>query len=606
MITAVQIGNRQGTGVPGPTQTRPIIGRRPPFRENQVARLQATHGNQGVLKLLHGGLLQKKLAINQPGDRFEQEADRNADAVMRVSDQSITRPDHAIRDAGARQSSRQILQREDAGSSATSFAPPIVNQALGSPGRALDSATRSFMEPRFGHDLSSVRVHTGTLAAESAQAVNATAYTVGQNIVFNHGQYAPHSDAGKRLLAHELTHVVQQADAPALAPSLQRKVQEAPFPGGGKVDDVRAGEHLIWNFEIGQHTLRAGHKAQMPRIAAEVKAALARDSNAKVDVEGQASLTGTQQRNDTLSEERAQAVKDALVKEGVAADRINLIAVGSLKSEPGFSQEDLARSRAVRVIVPPHLLLPTGPTPPAPQTGSCQGKLATDLTLTGAKVEKHLIGPFQRMVAGDGTGNPPGMLISAGAAISPPGCGKFVFVQNAQVFRQFVYKDHTRNTLQSSNFVLDTSDPYPSQDFGPSPGVSVPTANDSPSQAFLPIGEEVINTVEARDDFRMFLLFQPQGGTRSVVQVAEWSWVGQLKNTKPDDPQDGVLVIDTSASQVSPTNGKGRPTSDTPVLSPNVTSLDWVSDNGGDPAPDTFANIDRPGLNKRKPKADSK
>jgi outer membrane protein OmpA-like peptidoglycan-associated protein len=498
------------------------------------------------------------------------------------------------------------LQREATSSAAAGFAPPIVHEALGSPGHPLDPTTRSFMEPRLGRDLSSVRVHTGALAAESALAVNATAYTVHEDIVFGDGQYAPHTDAGKRLLAHELTHVMQQADTSAPALSLQREVQEAPFPGGGKVDDVRSGEHLIWNFEIGQHILRAGHKAQMPRIAAEVKGALARDANAKVDVEGQASLTGTQQRNDTLSEERAQAVKDALVKEGVAADRINVIAVGSLKSKPGFSQEDLARGRAVRVIVPPHLLLPTGPNPPAPQTGVCQGKLATDLTLSGAKVEKHLIGPLQKMVAGDGTGNPPGMLISAGAAISPPGCGKFVFVQNVQVFRQFVYKDHTRNTLQSSNFVLDTSDPYPSQDFGPSPGVSVPTANDSPSQAFIPPGEEVINTVEARDDFRMFLLFQPQGGTRSVVQVAEWSWVGQLKNTKPADPQDGVLVIDTSASQVTPSNGKGRPTSDTPVLSPNVTSLDWVTDNGGDPSPDTFANIDRPGLNRRKPKADSK
>jgi len=187
------------------------------------------------------------------------------------------------------------LQRESTGSPATGFAPPIVHEALGSSGQPLDSATRSFMEPRFGHDLSGVRVHTGAAAAESARAVNASAYTVRQDIVFDDGQYAPHTHTGRRLLAHELTHVMQQSASHRIGPSVQREVREASFPGGGKVDDVRAGEHLLWNFEIGQHTLLARHKAQIPRIAAELKAALARDPDAKVDVEGQASLIGTQQ-----------------------------------------------------------------------------------------------------------------------------------------------------------------------------------------------------------------------------------------------------------------------------------------------------------------------
>lgn len=87
--------------------------------------------------------------------------------------------------------------------------PPIVHEVLRSPGQPLDSATRAFMEPRFGHEFSRVRVHTDSQAAESAMAVNAVGYALGQDVVFGSGQYAPHTVSGKALLAHELAHVVQ-------------------------------------------------------------------------------------------------------------------------------------------------------------------------------------------------------------------------------------------------------------------------------------------------------------------------------------------------------------------------------------------------------------
>ncbi|MBC8030165.1 MAG: DUF4157 domain-containing protein [Pyrinomonadaceae bacterium] len=101
-------------------------------------------------------------------------------------------------------------------------APPVVNEVLRSPGQPLDGATRSFMEPRFGHDFSRVRVHTDARAVESARAVNALAYTVGQSVVFDHGQYRPGAADGKRLLAHELAHVAQGCDG-----SLRRKAKTA-------------------------------------------------------------------------------------------------------------------------------------------------------------------------------------------------------------------------------------------------------------------------------------------------------------------------------------------------------------------------------------------
>jgi hypothetical protein len=109
-------------------------------------------------------------------------------------------------------------------------APPIVHEVLRSPGQALDAATREFMEPRFGHDFSGVRVHTGAKAAESARSVDADAYTVGRDIVFGPGRFEPQKDRGRRLLAHELTHVVQQGARAFDAPPEGLRVMDAHAP----------------------------------------------------------------------------------------------------------------------------------------------------------------------------------------------------------------------------------------------------------------------------------------------------------------------------------------------------------------------------------------
>jgi Domain of unknown function (DUF4157) len=111
------------------------------------------------------------------------------------------------------QCKKKNLQRRAEGSgSGPETAPPIVNDVLRSPGQPLDAETRGYFEPRFGHDFSKVRVHTDAESAESAHAVNALAYTVGQQIVFGAGLYQPNALSGKRMLAHELTHVVQQGE----------------------------------------------------------------------------------------------------------------------------------------------------------------------------------------------------------------------------------------------------------------------------------------------------------------------------------------------------------------------------------------------------------
>jgi Domain of unknown function (DUF4157) len=116
----------------------------------------------------------------------------------------------------------ETLQRKAAGDQEISTAPTIVDEVLQSSGQPLDGATRAFMEQRFGHDFARVRVHRDARAAESARAVNALAYTVGQDVVFAAGRYVPGTSEGRQLLAHELTHTVQQRHGAAekISPSL--------------------------------------------------------------------------------------------------------------------------------------------------------------------------------------------------------------------------------------------------------------------------------------------------------------------------------------------------------------------------------------------------
>src|SRR5512133_2961401 len=102
----------------------------------------------------------------------------------------------------------------------------LLQKVLSSSGKQLEAGTRAIMEPQFGHDFSRVRIHADAAAAESALAVNALAYTVGRDIVFATGRYAPATPAGRGLLAHELTHVVQQGGVPAPLSHLQ------PAPSG--------------------------------------------------------------------------------------------------------------------------------------------------------------------------------------------------------------------------------------------------------------------------------------------------------------------------------------------------------------------------------------
>lgn len=186
---------------------------------------------------------QAKLKIGQPGDKYEQEADRVAEQVMRIPEPQVQRKgclsctgkdeDEEIRATPIADQITPLVQRQgrmpeeekeeeeivqarrDTGQSGrvtSEFASSVQSSRRG--GQPLTRSARDYFEPRFGQDFSRVRVHTDTNAAKSAGTLNARAYTIGHDIVFGGEHYAFNSASGKKLMAHELTHVLQQTGGP--------------------------------------------------------------------------------------------------------------------------------------------------------------------------------------------------------------------------------------------------------------------------------------------------------------------------------------------------------------------------------------------------------
>lgn len=185
-----------------------------------------TLSNQAMQRRL-AQTIQPKLTVNQPGDAYEQEADRVADQVMRMptggasiqtASPQIQRLCSQCEEDLQRQSIDEDEEETVQAKAMSSFPSPVStasspHDSLPHGGQPLPPSVRAFFEPRFGYDFSQVKIHTNSQAAESAQALNARAYTYRNNVVFNRGEYSPETNAGRHLLAHELTHVVQQSGA---------------------------------------------------------------------------------------------------------------------------------------------------------------------------------------------------------------------------------------------------------------------------------------------------------------------------------------------------------------------------------------------------------
>ena len=220
--------------------------------------------NQTIQHLLRAHMVQAKLALSEPGDELEREADETAESVLRMAAPAV--PTHGHGPGGARiqpkcaacggaapapeakcpacEAKERGVQRKPAGNATGSAASALVP----GPGALLSHEVRAFFEPRFQRDFGDVRVHADRNAATAAQSLDALAYTSGRDIVFGEGQYAPGTTAGRRLLAHELTHVVQQTgtaprsggagdsphlSAPSGAAPVQRLVRRSLLNGCG-------------------------------------------------------------------------------------------------------------------------------------------------------------------------------------------------------------------------------------------------------------------------------------------------------------------------------------------------------------------------------------
>jgi hypothetical protein len=221
--------------------------------------------------------LQAKLMVGEPGDEYEQEADRTAERVMRVAEPQLQRAcacggacPNCRTDRLGHGHERLQPQRVQASNAGQVAAPPIVHEALASPGQPLDNATRAFMEPRLGHDFSRVRVHADSHAGKSAQAVDAVAYTVGSDIVFGAGQYDPSSSSGRRLLAHELVHVMQQQ---GLDSGPLRRIAVSPLRQHLSGDGAQCGDdHFIeYDFELDKPAPCDGYIVQQVDIFQDIQ-----------------------------------------------------------------------------------------------------------------------------------------------------------------------------------------------------------------------------------------------------------------------------------------------------------------------------------------------
>lgn len=338
--------------------------------------------------------IQAKLKISQPGDKYEQEADRVADQVMRMPEPAgnistgFTTPiqppiiqrmcpecEDELRMQTCEECEEEIqlqpleeeeelIQAKKAGDVTPEVTPAISAdiQSLQGGGRPLSGLERGFFEPRFGADFSNVRVHNDTQAAGVARSVNARAFTFGGDVVFGAGQYAPECTGGRSLLAHELTHVVQQGEGKRQR--IQRHVLENdPSTAPGMTCDVAtsspSGVSLDVTFNISSSILSTADKAAVSNFVRNWHLAAVAEP---VRIDGYASIDGSPSTNWPLSCRRAETLANELMtpsdgSPGIPASSITLFAQGETDQ---FSSAALEPNRRAQAHIPS---TPTQPSP---------------------------------------------------------------------------------------------------------------------------------------------------------------------------------------------------------------------------------------------------
>jgi outer membrane protein OmpA-like peptidoglycan-associated protein len=377
------------------------------------------------------------LKISEPHDPAEVEADRMAAEVMRMpagDTSGLAHPPvtsrthfgsdeiHRQCDACKEEESEEPVMRKEANLAAdaqppepppaSSDKPPSINGVIAAGGTPLDRETRRFFEPRFGIDLGHVRVHTGGDAAGSARSVRARAYTVGHDVVFAAGEWSPATTEGKRLLAHELAHVVQQKSRSATA-LLQRQAEGSKEEGGEEeaagpnksLDNSRADGAGCSKAQTGLGFKEAQPKCVTPPpqdiglsgrhfhfcfdsdvLAAETPATVAafavkelerQPPDARFLVHGYSSVGGDAVYNKRLACHRANRMVQLLIDAGVPSSRIDTASKGATDEFPGGP--DFNQVVVVKTEVPPELRFgQSRPDPACPKTPTNLGNVQPD------------------------------------------------------------------------------------------------------------------------------------------------------------------------------------------------------------------------------------
>jgi hypothetical protein len=300
--------------------------------------------------------LQRKLKLGPVDDPLEREADRIAEQITRepLSSPSTARSSPMLQrkcacggtsaSAGPCEEcagATGTVQRRAANAGEPGVVPAVIHDVLKSPGHPLDAQTRAFFEPRFQHDFGRIRIHADAQAAQAARSVNALAYAVGPDVVFDTGRYAPQTSEGRKLLAHELAHAVQQDGADVVrratppTPTPLPATVPAPGPSDFEITRVRGSTTDEIFFAKNSSTLSADASTQITSI--------------KSSAPGAVKLFGFSSADETatVAQDRANTVKTALT---TAPDAVTVTsAVGSATAQRG--QADFSSVRKVEVVV---------------------------------------------------------------------------------------------------------------------------------------------------------------------------------------------------------------------------------------------------------------
>ena len=271
----------------------------------------------------------------------------------------------------------QLLQDEAGEKHHANVESPLVDSTLNSEGQPLDAAARSQMETLFNEDFSGVRIHTDAEAAESAQNVEARAYTSGEDVVFGANQYRPNTEEGKQLIAHELAHTVQHRDAGhSSSPGAGTSISRAPL--GGARDPIslfpeipapvvsRIGNMLVATVYFGQKffLLDPRNLEAVEKFGDELKFVL----NPSIAVNGYASSEGDKAYNQRLSENRRETVIAILKSKMTGAPTFTGKGHGATdlaEKETGKKGPELEGQKALNRRVTIVATLPAAPAKPA-------------------------------------------------------------------------------------------------------------------------------------------------------------------------------------------------------------------------------------------------